>query len=227
MTTMKLVIGNKNYSSWSLRAWLYLTEAGVDFEEIRIPLFQGDWRERVLPFNPSGRLPALVDGDVQVWDSWAIIEHVRRSRDVAVAWPEDPVARGEALSVAAEMHAGFLGLRNELPMNVRASVPGRWAQLSEGTKRDVDRIRAIWRACLERYGGPFLFGRLCIADILYAPVASRFRTYGIELDRASQAFVKAIFGLPGMARWAEEARTEVEHLAFVDELATETPLNPG
>lgn len=226
---MQLVIANKNYSSWSLRAWLYLTEAAVPFDELRIPLFtEGDWRERILRYNPTGRLPALVDGEVRVWDSWAIIEHVRHGYDVAIGWPSDPRARGEALSVAAEMHAGFLGVRNELPMNIRASAPGRWAKLSDGTKRDVDRIRSMWTSCLSRYGGPYLFGdTFCIADVAYAPVASRFRTYGIELDEPSQSFVQAIFDRPAMARWCEQANAETERIAFIDELADDTPLNPG
>lgn len=225
---MQLVIGNKNYSSWSLRAWLYLTEAGVAFDEVRIPLFtEGDWRERILRYNPSGRVPALVDGDVRVWDSWAIIEHVRHRHEVLVDWPDDATARGEALSVAAEMHAGFLGLRNELPMNIRASAPGRWTKLSDGTKRDVDRIRTIWTGCLERHAGPYLFGdTFTIADVLYAPVASRFRTYGIELDEPSRRYVQAVFDRPGMATWCEQARAETERIAFIDALADDTPLNP-
>ena len=225
---MKLIIGNKNYSSWSLRAWLYLTEASLAFEEERIALFEGDWRERLAPFNPTCRVPALVDGDARVWDSWAIIEHVRHAHRVGFDWPRDARARGEAMSVAAEMHAGFLGVRQELPMNIRASAPNRWDALSAKTRAEVDRIRRMWTECVERHGGPFLFGaELCIADIMYAPVASRFRTYGIEVDAAGQRFTDAIFGLEGMTRWCEAARAETERLTFVDELADQTPLRPS
>ena len=228
VSTMLLVIGNKNYSSWSLRAWLYLTEAGVAFEEKRIPLFTEGFRDQLRPYNPTCRVPALVDGNVFVWDSWAIIEHVRHSYDVSVDWPSDPVLRGEALSVAAEMHAGFLAVRAELPMNIRMSMQGRWEQLSEDARTEVSRIRDIWTRCLERHGGPYLFGSsLTIPDIVYAPVASRFRTYGIELDTACEAYVEAIHDIAGMRAWTEAARAETEHLEFVDGLAKETPLHPG
>jgi glutathione S-transferase len=227
-STMQLVIANKNYSSWSLRAWLYLTEAGVPFEEHRIPLFVGDWRDQVVKFNPTGRLPALVDGAVRVWDSWAIVEYVRATHEVAFSWPDEPVRRGHALSVASEMHAGFLAVRRELPMNIRAQPSPRWEALSDDARQQVRRIVDVWSDCLARHGGPYLFGeQLCLADIAYAPVASRFSTYGIELPAPCRDYIHAIFELEGMRRWCAEAREEREHIDFVDELAADTPLNPG
>jgi len=232
---LTLVVGNKNYSSWSLRAWLYLEEAGVPFTELRIPLFQGeDWRERVRAFHPAGRLPALVDGPleegvpaegaVRVWDSGAIIEYVRATRETKCGWPEEPRAMAWAMSLAAEMHGGFLGVRAELPMNVRASKPGRFEQLSAKARLEVERIRAMWGECLAASGGPYLFGEaMTIADVMYAPVASRFRTYAIELAPELEAYVEAIHARPAMKRWVEEAAAEEEHLPFVDALKSDLP----
>lgn len=218
---LTLVFGNRNYSSWSLRAWLYLTESGVSFEERRIAIFEPDWKEKVLHVSPTGLVPVLLDGDLTVWDSWAIIEHARRVHGANVGWPDDPAARAHALSVSAEMHGGFLGVRNDLPMNLRAPV-ANWAitmaRISEKSRAEIERIRAIWTECLERYGGPFLFGALSIADILYAPVVTRFRTYGVAMDDRLGAYAEAIFGLAGMQAWTAAAREESESLAFIDNL---------
>lgn len=227
---LTLVIGNRNYSSWSLRAWLYLTESGIEFQERRIVLFEPGWKERVMQVSPTGRVPVLWDDDLAVWDSWAIIEHARTAHGGSVGWPEDPAIRAHAMSVAAEMHAGFLNVRNDLPMNLRAPPADpsvTLARESERTRIEVERIRTIWTECLERHGGPFLFGDLTIADIMYAPVATRFRTYGVMMDEHHEAYVEAIFGLEGMKTWVAAAREETESIGFIDELAHQSPLHPG
>lgn len=216
---LTLVIGNRNYSTWSLRAWLYLTESGISFQDQRIALFEPGYKERVAKVSPSGRVPVLVDGDLTVWDSWAIIEHARLAHGGSLGWPEDPAARAHALSIAAEMHGGFSGVRAELPMNLRAPSTEAWGRLSAGTHAEVERIRDSWAHCLERYQGPFLFGPLSIADIFYAPVVTRFRTYGIALDERLAAYSEAIFGLAGMRSWIAAAREETETIAAVDALS--------
>ena len=165
---LTLIFGNRNYSTWSLRAWLHLTESGISFQEQRIALFEPGHEERMARVSPTGKVPVLLDGDITVWDSWAIIEHARLAHGASVGWPEDPAARAHALGVSAEMHAGFSSVRAELPMNLRAPVTERWGRLSESARTEVERIRASWTQCLERYKGPFLFGALSIADILYA-----------------------------------------------------------
>ena len=224
---MRLIIGNRNYSSWSLRGWLFLREPGLDFEVERVPLFTEGFRERILPYNPTGRVPALVDGEVRVWDSLAILDHVRAHHGVTFGWPDDPVLSGIARSVSMEMHAGFLGVRSELPMNIRARVPNRMASVSEKTRAEVDRIRTIWSDALSRSGGPFLFGDFGIADVMYAPVTSRFTTYQVPLADALAGYVERVLARDSLVEWCEAARAETEHLDFIDALAEDTPLRPG
>jgi glutathione S-transferase len=219
---LKLIIGNKNYSSWSLRAWLHLRESGVSFEEIRIPLFSDtNWREQLARYTPAGRVPVLVDGDLSVWDSLAICEYVREKEEGAVGWPADVRARAHAHSVVAEMHSGFVGIRSELPQNIRARRPLELARLSEGCRNEVRRIDQLWSDALERYGdgGPWLFGRFSIADVTYAPVALRFVTYSIRLSPAAQRFVDQIEALDSIREWCRESAEERESLGFIDDLA--------
>ena len=165
---LELVIGNRNYSSWSLRAWLYLRESGMTFKTIQIPLFTGSWRETLARYSPAGRVPVLIDGDLAIWDSLAIIEHLQESAPGALGWPREPRARAEARSISAEMHSGFLAIRNELPQNLRVRRERSPNELSQPCQRQIERIQTIWRDCRERYAarGKWLFGELCIADVM-------------------------------------------------------------
>ncbi len=174
MSTPVLVIGNKNYSSWSLRAWLALRNMGLEFTELRIPLRMPGYRDEIRKHNPAGRVPALQDGHHTIWDSLAICEYAAET--YPPAWPEDRDSRSLARSVSAEMHSSFAALREALPMNCRAR--GRRVAASEEVSRDIARVQEIWRSCRSRHSddGPWLFGPFCIADAMYAPVASRFVT---------------------------------------------------
>ena len=229
---VQLVIGNKNYSSWSLRAWLHLRESGVAFEEVRIPLYQGDATERIARYSAAGRVPVLLDDDgVVVWDSLAIIEHVRETRSGAVDWPDGRAARARARSIAAEMHSGFLALREELPFNVRARRPIALDRLSDGARRQVARVLDVWGACRRENAGAgdWLFGPLSIADVVYAPVALRFVTYGIPMPADARSYVDAVTGLASVREWVAAAEREAEALDFIDQLwpAAGTPLSFG
>ncbi len=209
MADLTIYLGNKNYSSWSLRPWLALKEMAVPFDEVVIPLYQPESRNAVLQYSPSGRVPVLRHGAVTVWDSLAICEYLAETFPDCGLWPTDPAARALGRSVSAEMHSGFAALRQHLPMNVRASVAGRG--LTPEVAADIDRITAIWRDCRSRFGagnGDFLFGRFTIADAMFAPVASRFRTYGIALDRDAEAYCAQLMALPAMQEWIEAARNE-------------------
>jgi glutathione S-transferase len=203
-----LVIGNKNYSSWSFRPWLGMRVAGVAFEEVLLPFGMEGWKERVLGYSPAGRVPVLLDGDARVWESLAILEHVAERFPDTRLWPDERGARAEARSVAAEMHAGFAGLRGHYPMNMRRQVTGR-APTPEA-ERDIARVKEIWRGARERWGGggPFLFGRFSVADAMFAPVASRFLTYGVAMDEAEGAYVQALRDLPAWREWEGAARAE-------------------
>ena len=205
---MKLIIGNKNYSSWSLRAWLAAREGGFNFEEIRIPLFIPGSRERILSHSPSGKVPCLIDGETVVWDSLAICEYIAET--VPALWPEDRKARAEARSISAEMHSGFGALRHAMPMNIRASTPYKKHQAY--VISDIARLTAIWESCRSRYGkdGPFLFGKFSIADAMFAPVVWRFQTYAVELPPVSRAWVETIRTLPAMEEWRASALAEPE-----------------
>lgn len=222
MAACKLVIGNKNYSSWSLRGWLALREAGIPFEEIRVPLRLQDTPEVIRQHSPSGKVPALLDaeGRVLAWESLAIAEWAAEQAPERQLWPRDPLVRAFARAAASEMHAGFQALRQNLPMDIRLSLPGhRYMAEAQG---DIDRIVALWDECRTRFGsaGPFLFGRFGVADAMYAPVASRFRTYGVRLPRAAASYVEAIHALASMREWCEAARAETE---VIDYLAPLTP----
>src|SRR5262245_24850522 len=180
---LKLVIGNKNYSSWSMRPWLALRAGHIPFEEIFIPLYTGQTdKDRILGFTRSGKVPALIDGDLTVWDSLAIIEYLAERFPDAKLWPQDRAARAHARSVSAEMHSGFMPLRNECGMNLHRPVGA--VELSDDARANVARIQEIWADCHSRYGkdGPFLFGAFGGADAMFAPVVHRFRTYAIEVQ---------------------------------------------
>ncbi len=212
MGKLTIVIGNKNYSSWSLRAWIALAATGAEFDEIRIPLDRPDTRARILEHSPAGKVPVLRDGALVVWESLAICEYLAERFPDAGLWPDGDGARAHARAVACEMHAGFAALRNGMPMNCRAALPGKGH--SPEVDADIARIAKIWRDCRENFGagGGFLFGRFTVADAMFAPVASRFTTYAVDLDPVSQAYVDAVLALPAMQAWYEAARAEPERI---------------
>lgn len=203
---LHLVIGNKNYSSWSFRPWLALKVAGIAFEETVISLEAGDFKARVAALSGAGRVPVLVDGDVLVWESLAILEYLAEKFPTADLWPKGPAARAHARAIASEMHAGFLPLRRHLPMNVARPVKIR--ALDEAVTADVRRIDAIWSECRTKFGGPFLFGGFGAADAMYAPVIWRFHTYAVAVSAAARSYMDAMMRLPAWIEWREAARRE-------------------
>jgi len=208
MSELTLVIGNKAYSSWSLRPWLALKHVGVPFAEIVVPLRQPDSRTRILDHSPSGRVPALRHGDRTVWDSLAICEYLAEAFPEARLWPDDAYARAVARAVSAEMHAGFASLRTTMSMDLKRRRPGEGR--SDDTLADIARVMEIWRDARAQFGadGPYLFGRFSIADCMYAPVVTRFDTYGVELDPVCRAYADAVLALPSLREWTEAARAE-------------------
>lgn len=215
--SLKLVIGNKNYSSWSLRAWLFLTESGLSFEEIRLPLFTDAWQQ-ISQYTPAKRVPVLLDGDIRVWDSSAIWEYVRSQYPSAIGWPTDPQAHATARSIAAEMHSGFFGIREQLPQNIRARIPVIRSTLTATTQQEIDRVEHMWAQAYDTYGGPWLFGDFSLADVAYAPVALRFVTYQIQLSPGAQPFIKAVQELPSIQAWAAASANEADVISFIDQL---------
>jgi len=212
MSVPKLIIGNKNYSSWSLRPWLALKQAGIPFDELRIPLYTDTSKPDVLRHSPSGKVPALEDGDLTVWDSLAICEYLAERFPDQGLWPKDTAARAVARSVSAEMHSGFPNLRNHMTMNCRGSFPGKGR--APGVQEDIERITAIWNECRRRFGaaGSMLFGDFSIADAMYAPVVVRFATYAVETDPVSEAYMRAIQALPALQEWLAATRAEPESI---------------
>jgi glutathione S-transferase len=206
---LKLVIGNKNYSSWSMRPWLALRANDIAFDEIFVPLYSGEAdKQRILDFTRSGKVPALIDGDITVWDSLSIIEYLAERFPEARLWPEDRASRAHARSVSAEMHSGFMALRNECGMNLHR--PIRAIALSADARANVARIQEIWTECGERYGqlGPFLFGKFGAADAMFAPVVHRLRTYAIAVEPAAQAYMETMMALPAFQEWTRAGLAE-------------------
>jgi glutathione S-transferase len=207
--TLKLVIGNKNYSSWSMRPWLALRANNIAFDEVFVPLYTGDAdKQRILAVTRSGKVPALVDGDITVWDSLAIIEYAAERFPEARLWPEDRAARAHARSISAEMHSGFMALRNECGMNLHR--PVKAIALSPDARANIARIEQIWTECRQRYGksGPFLFGAFSGADAMFAPVAHRFRTYAIEVAPEAAGYMRTMMALPAFQEWTEAGLAE-------------------
>jgi glutathione S-transferase len=206
---MKLVIGNKNYSSWSMRPWLALRAKDIPFEEVFIPLYTGEAdKQRILDLSGAGKVPILVDGAVTIWDSLAIVEYVAERFPDKWLWPEDPAHRAHARSISAEMHSGFAALRNECGMNLHR--PIRAIALSNDARTNISRIQEIWTECRARYGtsGPFLFGAFSAADAMFAPVVHRFRTYAIAVSPKVQAYMDTMSALPAFREWTEAALAE-------------------
>ena len=207
--TLKLVIGNKNYSSWSMRPWLALRANDIAFDEIFIPLYTDEAdKRRILDFSHSGKVPALIDGDVTIWDSLSIIEYVAERFPEKRLWPEDRAARAHARSVSAEMHSGFMALRNECGMNLHRPIGP--VALSDDARANIARIREIWIDCRTAYGkdGLFLFGAFGAADAMFAPVVHRFRTYAVGLERQAQAYMETMMALPAFQEWTRAGLAE-------------------
>jgi glutathione S-transferase len=206
---LQLVIGNKNYSSWSMRPWLALRANDIAFDEVFIPLYTGEAdKQRILSFTRSGKVPALLDGDVTIWDSLAIIEYVAERFAEAQLWPQDRASRAHARSISAEMHSGFAALRNECGMNLRRPVGA--IPLSAAARADIARIQQIWIECRERHGksGPFLFGAFGGADAMFAPVVHRFRTYAVEVAPLVRDYMEAMMSLPAFQEWTSAGLAE-------------------
>jgi glutathione S-transferase len=206
---MLLVIGNKNYSSWSLRPWMALKVFGFEFDEVRVPLYGPGSKEQILKYSPAGKVPVLVDGKVTVWDSLSILEYLaERNRKL---WPVDAGDRARARSISAEMHSGFPYLREHMSMNVRKRYPGKGR--APEVLMEIERIKAIWNECRK----PFLFGPFTAADAMYAPVVLRFRTYEVELPRACRAYMDAMLELPALQEWIGAAERETETISAFDQ----------
>lgn len=208
---LKLIIGNKAYSSWSLRGWLAAKQSGLAFEDVTVPLYDEDWEKRREgdEFAPSsGKVPILWDGDIVVWDSLAIIEYLNEASGGTRFWPEDPAARAMARSMAAEMHSGYAALRREHSMNIRRIVPA--AHFSDAVLADVARIMEIWAQARARYGGDgaFLFGSFGAADIMFAPVVTRLISYSIPVARFATPYMQAVISHPFMQDWIAAAQAE-------------------
>ena len=208
---LKLIIGNRAYSSWSMRGWLAVKQSDEEFEEYVVPMFDAEWEERRSgdEFAPSlGKVPILWDDECVVWDSLAIIEFLADRYGRELYWPEDDSARGMARSMSAEMHSSFANLRRELPMNVRKSYPP--ADLSQEVREEIDRILQLWAQARARFGGTgnFLFGEWCAADMMYAPVVTRFVTYGVPVPSFAAVYMKAVLSHPHVAEWIDKAQDE-------------------
>lgn len=210
MDKLELIIGNKAYSSWSLRPWLVLKHTGAVFTETRIALYQAGFKKEVLHYNPAGKVPALKHGPVTVWESLAICEYLADLFPAAKLWPEATAERARARSISTEMHAGFATLRSLMPMNCRAT--GRRVMHTAELDADIKRIEMIWNGCRANQPspGPWLFGHFSIADAMFAPVALRFVTYGVELGATAQAYVQAVRNHGPVKEWIMAAEQEPE-----------------
>ena len=210
MAALKLAIGNKNYSSWSMRPWLALRANDIPFEETVIPLYTDDPADkaRIVGFSRAGKVPVLVDGDITVWDSLAIVEYLAERFPEKKLWPDDVAARAHARAISAEMHSGFMALRNECGMNLHR--PTGAVVLSADAKANIARVQEIWQDCRDRHGakGPFLFGRFGAADAMFAPVVHRFRTYAVEVTPQTRAYMDTMMALPAFQEWTRDALAE-------------------
>jgi glutathione S-transferase len=204
--TLTLYVGSKRYSSWSLRPYLALVHAGAEFDTKVIVLDQKDSKAAISAVSPSSRVPVLYDDDLVIFDSLAICEYIAELYPTAGLWPDDRAARARARAIAAEMHSGFTGVRSQMPMELVLDRTGEGR--TPESLADIERIQEVWRTALAASGGPFLFGTFTIADAMYAPVTTRFRTYGVELAPGNQAYVDTIQALPAMKLWYADARLE-------------------
>jgi glutathione S-transferase len=203
---LTLVIGNKNYSSWSFRPWIAMRVAAIPFTEKMIPLYEPGSRERIIEISPAGKVPVLLDGHQAIWETIAILEYLAEDFPKADIWPSEARLRSHARSIAAEMHAGFQALRKVCPMNMW--LPPKQRPVPQEVMENVHRINSIWHDCLARYGGPFLFGPFGAADAMYAPVVSRFHTYGILVSPKCHAYMDRVMALPAWREWHGAALQE-------------------
>lgn len=212
--SLSLVIGNKNYSSWSMRPWLFLKYHGMPFTEIRIPLYREDSKDQLLNYSPSGKVPVLLDGESKVWDSLAILEYLAERFPQTQGWPEDTALRAQARSLAAEMHSGFTALRANCSMDCRRLPEAK--PLPNAVMADIARIVEIWRLCRLQHSqaGPWLFGRFTIADAMFAPVAIRFHSYQIKLNDEAQSYLETILENEAVKDWIAAGRLETEVIEF-------------
>ncbi len=218
---LKLYVGNKNYSSWSMRPWVLLRQAGIPFEEVLVR-FDGfdassQFKQSLAGLTPTGKVPVLTDGGLVIWDTLAIAEYLAESYPEKQLWPQDRAARARARSVCAEMHAGFSALRSHCPQNIEASLPEAGALIwrdQAAVRADVERLVAMWSELLLAHGGPLLFGGFSIADAYFAPVCMRLKTYGLPVPPEIAAYVERVAALPGVAAWNRDARAEQDFRAF-------------
>jgi len=218
---LQLYIGNKNYSSWSMRPWVLLRQAGIPFEEVlaRFDSFDPDsqFKATIAGISPTGKVPVLVDGDLAIWDTLAIAEYLAETYPEKHLWPQDKAARARARSVCAEMHSGFTALRGACPMNIEAHLPDTGALLwrdKPAVRADVQRLVDMWTGLLEQHGGPMLFGDFSIADAFYAPVCMRLHSYGLPVPEHIQAYVQRVRALPGVKAWIDGALAEADFREF-------------
>ena len=218
---LQLYIGNKNYSSWSMRPWVLLRQAGIPFEEVlaRFDSFDADsqFKATIAGISPTGKVPVLVDGDLTIWDTLAIAEYLAETYPEKHLWPQDKAARARARSVCAEMHSGFTALRGACPMNIEAHLPDIGALIwrdKPAVRADVQRLVEMWTGLLEQHGGPMLFGAFTIADAFYAPVCMRLHSYGLPVPEHIQAYVQRVRALPGVKAWIDGALAEADFREF-------------
>lgn len=209
---LKLVIGNKAYSSWSLRPWVFLRHHGIPFEEVRVALYAGDYKSQITAYSPAGKVPVLVDDGLTVWDSLAILEYLSEKFPQTNGWPKEAAARARARSACAEMHSGFGNLRQHLTMNARKVFP--WRDWPQEVLADIARIEALWSDCRSQYGsgGPFLFGAFSVADAMYAPVVWRLHGYSVPVNAVTRTYLDTMLALPAMRDWQAGALAEAEVL---------------
>jgi glutathione S-transferase len=219
---LTLVIGNKNYSSWSMRPWVLMRQLGIAFDEVKLRFHSEEWQRQIARWSPTGLVPVLWRGEQAVWDTMAIVETLGEWFPGHGVWPAEPAARAFARSICAEMHSGFRSLRSTMPMNIRASLPGKG--MTAATAQDIARIESLWAEGRRRFGagGPFLFGAFSGADAMYAPVVTRFATYGVALSAGNQGYCEAMRSAPGVRAWIREAREEKEVVAE-DEIYAANP----
>lgn len=208
--TLKLIIGNKNYSSWSLRPWLLLAFHQLEFEELRIPLFMDNHEEKIKAYTGAGLVPVLEDGDLTVWDSLAICEYISEQYLSGAGWPADSETRAVARSCSAEMHSGFSNIRTNMPMNVRAT--NRKVVITPESKKEIDRINSLWTDLRNKYSknGPWLFGEFSIADCMFSPVVFRFNTYGVKLSDIANEYMHFVLNHSLVGTWIQESKNEKE-----------------
>ena len=218
---LKLFIGNKNYSSWSMRPWVLLKQAGIPFEEVKVRFDSFDasstFKKTLAGVTPTAKVPVLQDGDLAIWDTLAIAEYVAEQFPDKQLWPAERVARARARSICAEMHSGFTGLRGNCPMNIEAHLPDTGALIwrdKPAVRSDLERIISMWSALLQEHGGPMLFGAFTVADAYFAPVCMRIQTYALPVPPVVQAYIDRVCALPGVKAWIDDARAEQDFLDF-------------